>query len=175
MTIAKDPLLNTTRVVLFIILGIVGFVGIALALASAAIPLWWDDALAAIAREKPTVSPAGLQPMMLVLFAGIIVILGLVWTVVRKLIAIVGTVSEGDPFVRANAIRLRAIGWLLIAIELGGIPVALLASRVADRFGDNDVNYEISVSGLLAILMTFVLARVFQRGAEMREELEGTV
>ena len=53
--------------------------------------------------------------------------------------------------------------------------MALLASKVADRFGENDVNYEISVSGLLAILMTFVLARVFQRGAEMREELEGTV
>ena len=175
MTIVRDPLLNTTRVVLFIILGIVGFVGVALALASAALPLWWDDALGAIVRERPTVSPDGLQPMLLVLFAGIIVILGLVWTVVRKLIAIVGTVSEGDPFVRANAIRLRSIGWLLIAIELGGIPVALLASRVADHFGDNDVTYEISVSGLLAILMTFVLARVFKRGAEMREELEGTV
>ena len=175
MTIAKDPLLNTTRVVLFIILGLVGFAGAVVALTSAALPLWWDDAVAAIAREKTGVSPAGLQPLLLVLFAGIIVILGLVWTVVRKLIAIVGTVSEGDPFVRANAIRLRAIGWLLIAIELGGIPVALLASKVADRFGENDVNYEISVSGLLAILMTFVLARVFQRGAEMREELEGTV
>ena len=175
MTIAKDPLLNTTRLVLYIILGIVGIAGVALALASAALPLWWNDALAAIARENPKISPEGLLPMLLVLFAAIMVILGLVWTVVRKLIAIVGTVSEGDPFVRANAIRLRAIGWLLIAIEVGGIPLAILASRVADRFGDNDVNYEISVSGLLAILMTFVLARVFQRGAEMREELEGTV
>ena len=175
MTIAKDPLLNTTRVVLYIILGIVGFAGVVLALASAGLPLWWTDALAAITRENPKVSPDGLLPLLLVLFAGVMVILGLVWTVVRKLIAIVATVSDGDPFVRANAIRLRFIGWLLIAIELGGIPLALLASRVADRFGDNDVNYEISVSGLLAILMTFVLARVFQRGAEMREELEGTV
>ena len=175
MTIAKDPLLNTTRVVLYFILGIVGFAGVVLALTSATLPLWWDDALAAITRENPKVSPGGLLPLLLVLFAGIMVILGLVWTVVRKLIAIVGTVSDGDPFVHANAIRLRFIGWLLIAIEVGGIPLSILASRVAERFGENDVNYEISISGLLAILMTFVLARVFQRGADMREELEGTV
>ena len=175
MTIAKDPLLNTTRVVLYFILGIVGFAGVVLALTSATLPLWWDDALAAITRENPKVSPGGLLPLLLVLFAGIMVILGLVWTVVRKLIAIVGTVSDGDPFVHANAIRLRFIGWLLIAIEVGGIPLSILAGRVADRFGENDVNYEISISGLLAILMTFVLARVFQRGADMREELEGTV
>ena len=175
MTIVRDPLLKTTRLVLFVILGMVGFAGVVIALTSVALPLWWDDALAALARERPKISAEGLLPLLLVLFAGIILILGLVWTIVRKLIAIVGTVSDGDPFVRANAIRLRTIGWLLIAIELGGIPLAVLASRVADHFGENDVNYEISVSGLLAILMTFVLARVFKRGAEMREELEGTV
>lgn len=175
MTIVRDPLLNTTRLVLYIILGIVGFAGIVIASTSVALPLWWDEALAAIAREKPNVSTEGLQTMLLAMFAGIIVILGLAWTVVRKLIAMVGTVSEGDPFVRANAIRLRAIGWMLIGIELVGIPVALLASWVADRFGESDVHYEFSVTGWLAILMTFVLARVFESGAELREDLEGTV
>jgi hypothetical protein len=32
-----------------------------------------------------------------------------------------------------------------------------------------------SIAGLLAILLTFVLARVFAEGARMRDDLEGTV
>jgi len=33
----------------------------------------------------------------------------------------------------------------------------------------------ISISGWLAVLLTFVLARVFAEGTLMREDLEGTV
>ena len=32
-----------------------------------------------------------------------------------------------------------------------------------------------SINGWLAVLLTFLLARVFAEGAHMREELEGTV
>jgi hypothetical protein len=32
-----------------------------------------------------------------------------------------------------------------------------------------------SITGWLAVLLTFVLARVFAEGARMRDELEGTV
>ena len=42
-------------------------------------------------------------------------------------------------------------------------------------FGENNVDNDLSLSGILAILLVFILAGVFERGAEMREELEGTV
>ena len=38
-----------------------------------------------------------------------------------------------------------------------------------------DVEAAIDVTGLLTILLVFILARVFERGVAMREELEGTV
>ncbi|HYV86724.1 MAG TPA: DUF2975 domain-containing protein, partial [Patescibacteria group bacterium] len=38
--------------------------------------------------------------------------------VLRRLLAIVGTVRAGDPFVAANASRLQAIAWALLALQL---------------------------------------------------------
>lgn len=173
--IKDDTLLKTTRGVIYFVLGIVAVAGGALAIASIAVPIWWSDIVAMAVKENPEVDMAGLLPPLLVMFAGCIVILGLVWTALRKLLAIVRTVGEGDPFVTANAVRLRAIGWLLVAIEVIGIPLALLAGNIADRFGDSDTGLDFSPTGLLAILLAFVLARVFERGAAMREEMEGTV
>ena len=172
---SDDPLLQTTRGVLYLILTILIVAGTVLAIASAALPLWWSEALAELGKENPGARTDGLLPELLALFATLIVVIGLVWTALRKLLAIVRSVGDGDAFIAANAYRLRAIGWLLVATQLVGIPLALLASHIADRFGDNDVDFDISVSGLLSILLTFVLARVFERGAAMREEMEGTV
>ena len=38
-----------------------------------------------------------------------------------------------------------------------------------------DIGWSFSATGWLAVLLLFVLARVFNEGAEMRYELEGTV
>ena len=40
--------------------------------------------------------------------------------VFTHLLAMVGTVRAGDPFVAANAYRLRAIAWTLLALQLLG-------------------------------------------------------
>ncbi len=169
------PLLKTTRAVLYTILGLIAFAGALLALVSVALPIWWSEVIAQFAVSYPNATVADLLPRVLVMLAGCIIILALIWTVLRKLLAIVRTVGDGDPFVRANAVRLCAIGWLLVAIEIGGIPLAFIAGSVADRLEDNEVGYDPSFSSLLAILLAFVLARVFERGAAMREEMEGTV
>src|SRR5262249_48649343 len=52
-----------------------------------------------------------------------VAILGLVtiplnYTFLKRLLAIVGTVRAGDPFVATNAHRLRAIAWTLLALQL---------------------------------------------------------
>jgi hypothetical protein len=41
--------------------------------------------------------------------------------------------------------------------------------------GTNEFEWSFGLTGWIAVLMLFVLARVFHQGARMREELEGTV
>src|SRR3970040_259216 len=53
----------------------------------------------------------------------VIVVLGLAtiplnYVVLKRLLAIVETVRAGAPFVAANAYRLRAIAWALLALQL---------------------------------------------------------
>jgi hypothetical protein len=38
-----------------------------------------------------------------------------------------------------------------------------------------DIDAGFSINGWLAVLLTFLLARVFAEGARMRDDLEGTV
>src|SRR5262247_4933655 len=52
-----------------------------------------------------------------------VAVLGLVtiplnYAVLKRLLAIVGTVRAGDPFVATNAHRLQAIAWTLLALQL---------------------------------------------------------
>ena len=50
-----------------------------------------------------------------------------------------------------------------------------VVGNAADMFGESDTGWDLSLNGILAILLVFILAGIFERGAEMREELEGTV
>jgi hypothetical protein len=97
------------------------------------------------------------------------------YLVLRRLLAIVGTVRAGDPFVAANASRLQAIAWALLALQLLGLVIFAIAEAVSTPAHPLDLDAGFSVNGWLAVLLTFVLARVFAEGARMREELEGTV
>src|SRR5688572_21080750 len=46
--------------------------------------------------------------------------------VLKRLLAIVETVRAGDPFVAANADRLRAIAWTLLTLQLLSLVVAAI-------------------------------------------------
>ena len=92
-----------------------------------------------------------------------------------RLLAMVATVRQGDPFVADNAERLRAIAWILLTLQLLSLLVAGIAKAVSTPEHPLDLDAGFSVTGWLAVLLTFVLARVFAEGALMREDLEGTV
>ena len=95
--------------------------------------------------------------------------------ILTRLLAMVGTVREGDPFVLGNAARLQAIAWVLIALQLLGIVIAIIVRMISSPAHPIHISAGPSIAGLLAILLTFVLARVFAEGARMRDDLEGTV
>ena len=95
--------------------------------------------------------------------------------ILKRLLAMVATVRCGDPFIAANAYRLNEIAWLLLALQLLGLVVAGIVNAISTEARPIDIDAGTSPAGWLAVLLTFVLARVFAEGALMREELEGTI
>ena len=109
-----------------------------------------------------------------------VAVLGLVtiplnYAVLKRLLAIVGTVRAGDPFVAANAHRLRAIAWTLLALQLLSLVIGAIGKAISTPAHPVHLDAGFSINGWLAVLLTFLLARVFAEGAHMREDLEGTV
>lgn len=130
-------------------------------------PGWPERALGFdIVSEYPRV-PLGLRLIVLIGLAGA----AITHTILRRLLAIVDTVRDGDPFILPNARRLDAIAWSVVALEVLRLMVMAVAAAVWEpgRLGG------FSIAPWLAVLMLFVLSGVFAHGARMRADLEGTV
>jgi hypothetical protein len=97
------------------------------------------------------------------------------YVVLNRLLAIVETVRAGDPFVAANADRLQAIAWSLLALQLLSLVIGAIAKAVAIPGHPLDIDAGFSINGWLAVLFAFLLARVFAEGTLMRDDLEGMV
>ena len=99
-------------------------------------------------------------------------VLHLIYT---RLLAIVETVNGGDPFVGENAERLKTIAWSIVGLEIMHVAVVILANGVTVGTEKVRISDKFSVTPWLTILLLFVLARVFDQGARMRDDLAGTV
>jgi hypothetical protein len=97
------------------------------------------------------------------------------YMVLKRLVAMVETVRSGNAFIPANAVRLNAIAWSLVALQLLSLVIAGIGKTVSSPAHPVHLDAGFSINGWLAILLTFVLARVFAEGASMRDDLEGTV
>jgi hypothetical protein len=95
--------------------------------------------------------------------------------VLARLLALVDTVRAGDPFVAANAARLQTIAWVLLTLQLFSLVIDAIARAVEIPGHPLDLDAGFSINGWLAVLFTFLLARVFAEGTLMRDDLEGTV
>ena len=97
------------------------------------------------------------------------------YAALKRLLAIVDTVRAGDPFVAANASRLQTIAWVLLALQLLSLVVGAIARAASTPAHPLDIDAGFSINGWLAVLLTFLLARVFAAGTVMRDDIEGTV
>ena len=95
--------------------------------------------------------------------------------VLKRLLAIVDTVRAGDPFVAANAARLQVIAWALFALQVLSVVIGTIGKSVSTPAHPVHLDAGFSINGWLAVLLTFLLARVFAEGTLMRDDLEGTV
>jgi hypothetical protein len=139
---------------------------------------------ASLIAEGPVFEALGVEltgnDSTLVLGMRLIMVIGIVsvpfaHVVLTRLLAIVETVGAGSPFVTDNALRLRKIAWAFLGLELLKFGVGAVAAVASSETQPLDLDWSFSVTRWLAVLLLFVLARVFEEGTQMREDLEGTV
>lgn len=174
-TLRQDPLLGIGRAILTVLMGLTIAICAVLA-AIIPVVIANQDRLVRDMVKATSSAPGG------DVIGGILGVLVLVaamaaltFVLLRHLRRIVDTVRQGDPFIPENAARLRSMAWLSIVLQgvalvAGGLTMWL--EEVSNKF---EANFDLSIGGFLFPLVLFILARVFRRGAEMREELEGTV
>ena len=97
-----------------------------------------------------------------------------------KLRKIIATVGEGDPFAPDNADRLSAMAFLMLGVQLLMLPTAAIGMALTDwadevESANVSIDAGLDLTGILLVVILFILARVFRHGAAMREDLEGTV
>lgn len=95
--------------------------------------------------------------------------------VLRRLVGMVKTVRDGDPFVALNADRLQVIAWCLLGQQVLSVLIGLVGRFVSTPTHTLHLDAGFSPTGWLAVILTFVLAGVFVEGTQMRHDLDGTV
>ena len=140
--------------------------------------------LASVLAKGPVMTALGVPPSTetepLVQGMRAIAVLGLVtvalqYVILRRLSDIVDSVRARAWFAAENAGRLKNIAWAMLGLQLLSVVIGAIAALVSTPAHPLRLDAGFSTSGWLAVLLLFVLARVFAEGARMRDELEGTV
>ena len=168
--VSSSPALPIAHAALRILIVVNWVGGAAFVVLLVALPTSWFQSALGV---SPGADAGGLMVGLAIVLLGFPCVL-LNYAVLKRLLAMVETVRTGDPFVAANAHRLRGIAWALLALQLLRV-VGGAVEAVSTRRSPLYVDAGFSVTGWLAVLLTFVLARVFAQGALMRDDLEGTV
>lgn len=167
-----DPLLRVTKVLLY---GLMILAGLVLFGMVVAIPGLWLVPNHIVIDE--TTIARGAFPAITAILAVILVGAILAILFLRQIIAIVDSVRIGSPFIAENARRLRKAGWLVLAVEgltlLAGA-IDAWVQKVTPK-GDVNIDVDLSFGWLLTALLLFILARVFDQGTKLAEDVEGTV
>jgi len=180
----RDPLLTAAQLLLYFFIGVLCFAVVMVGIGIPAAVIFQDRIVAEAAAHGVTAGPE-LVGAILVLLVATAAFLALAAYFLILLLRIVDSVKQGDPFVAINAERLSRMGWVALVGQLAAIPLGGMILWIAEVTKDaKDLGMEglhlrgdvgIDGSGILLVLILFILARVFRKGAEMREELEGTV
>ena len=173
MSLPYESALRVSRRVLrtLVVLNVLyGLAILALLVASFVAP----DAVMVGLGLKPAPDRTMLLEMRLIMVVGI-VSARLFHVMLTRLLAIVETVRAGDPFITDNARRLQTIAGTLLGVQLLHLMVGVLAARLESGVQQLDFDWSFSITPWIAVLLLFVLARVFEHGARMRADLEGTV
>lgn len=124
--------------------------------------------------RRPTLDPDVIIPTLRLWVVVGLPVFAAVHIMLSRLLAIIGTVRAGDPFVPENAARLKTIAWCLLAVQLFDLACGIFAGTLT-RAGVRDMDWSPSLSGWVAVLLLFLLARVFEQGTRIRADLEAMI
>jgi len=162
--------LSASRVLLSILRAFNLIMGVMLVVALPASFLFEPTFLEFFSKRPPRIDTAWLMPVLRIWLVLALPMVAAVHVSLSRLLDIVKTVRSGDPFVPENAVRLKTIAWCLLINELLRLTFGMLAAAM-NAAGSN-INWDFSATGWLAVVLVFVLARVFEEGTHMREDLE---
>ena len=171
----SDPLLRATRLLLTIVMGLAAVAGVAMV---AGIPLGWifsDRITVQLAEEGVRHSGKDVLIAITSLLAMGAILMAMAFVFLRKLIAIIDTVGQGSPFTPENAARLRSMGWLTVAYLVMCLLAAPAELWLRRALPGSHIEISFDFGALIAALLLFILARVFDRGAQLEQDIEGTV
>ena len=174
MTPPYPDALSLSRRVLHVLIAlnlVAGVLILALFVMSLVAPSWLTTALGGRLSDGGAAILLGMRGIMLIGIAAV----PLTHVVLSRLLAIVDTVRAGDPFVVENAARLQRIAWSVLGLTLLNVAVMSIATSISSPSFPIDIKWRFDVSRWVTVLLLFVLARVFEHGTRMRDDLEGTV
>ncbi|MBN8845995.1 MAG: DUF2975 domain-containing protein [Sphingomonadales bacterium] len=169
-----STLLGFTRGLLWLMLALVAAAFLFVVASGGALVAIWPDIAVEAKNSQVFVDAETMRPQLFALLGILAAILAAAVYVLRQLQALVASAAT-DPFIPANAGRLRRIGWALVIVQLLALPLGWVAGHIAVSTSKFANMGGLDLNSILAILLVFVLAAVFERGAAMRAELEGTV
>ena len=180
-TITRDPLLAVAKGLLLFLMGAMALAAVACLVAIPALIVAQGRVAAELVRQGISASSGDFVGVVLLALVFAVALMAVLFQVFRLLKQVVDTVAQGDPFVPENARRLTVMAWLSLAVQIIALPIAAMGmwidSVTEGHAGSPGLHIEsgISGNGLLLMLVLFILARVFRKGADMRAEIEGTV
>ncbi|NBB15409.1 DUF2975 domain-containing protein [Caulobacter sp. SLTY] len=171
MSAISTPTLGLSRVMLkiFIVLNVIAGIGVALGLVGSFI---FEVGLMDYYRERVIddglviLALRGILLLAIPFFAAIYVLL-------TRLLAIVETVGAGDPFVPENAARLKTIAWCILVMQVFNLAAGAFAAVI--KSADAHIDWDLDFNGWLMVVLAFVLARVFEEGTRMRNDLQAMI
>jgi len=162
--------LKASRVLLWILLAFNVFMGVMLVVAFPASFVFEPQVFEFFSKRPPRIDSSWLIPTLRVWLVLGLVMIAAVHVSLSRLLEMVETVGSGDPFVPGNAVRLKTIAWCVLATELLRLVFGVMAATM--NLAGSNIDWQFSATGWLAVVLLFVLARVFEAGTRMREDLE---
>ena len=169
MTRPQSGALGASRLLLGILRVFNLGMGVGLFVFFAATFVFEPQVFAFFSKKPPHIDPSWLVPILRLWIVLALPMIVSVHILLSRLLDMVGTVRSGDPFVPENAARLKTIAWCVLANQLLELVFGILAAAV-NAAGSN-IDWKFSLTGWLAVALLFVLARVFEEGTQMREDL----
>ncbi len=91
-----------------------------------------------------------------------------------RLISVIDDARAGAAFSTINAARLRLVAWALLGTQIIDLAFGLYSQAVSEASGEY-LGWSFGITGWLAVLLLFVLSRIFQQGAAIEAELAQVV